>query len=168
MSQCLFGLTLHWLITIFNALWSTSPFTTPVSDFGLRVSCALSAFCKGCAFQTPQTSWLLRSSGLNQVVRNVSNLMTNNVYQAWTALDSQEVCGVWNAHPLQNAERAQETLRPKSLTGVVKGEVLQSALKMVMSQCNVRPNKHCDIVIWHLLYIFWEHPLFQKILNFDF
>ena len=59
------------------------------SDFGLTFSYALSAFCKGRAFQTPQTSWLLRSSGLNQVVRNVSNLMTNNVHQAWTALDKQ-------------------------------------------------------------------------------
>ena len=65
------------------------PVTTPVGDFGLTFFYALSAFCKGRAFQTPQTSWLLRSSGLNQVVRNVSNLMTNNVYQAWTALDKQ-------------------------------------------------------------------------------
>ena len=82
--------------------------------------------------------------------------------------NSQEVCGVWNARPLQNAERAQENVRPKSLTGVVKGELLLSALKMAMSQCNAGQNKHCDIVIWHPVYIFWEHPLFQQRLNFDF
>ena len=134
MSQCLFGLTLHWLIAIFSALWRSSPFTTPVSDFGLTFSCALSAFCKGRAFQTPQTSWLLRTSGLNQVVRNVSNLMTNNVHQAWTALDKQvTIAASWR-------EQWQRCCRADGFKG--NPEVMQRSLK-VPTTCSCCPVLVC-------------------------